>query len=356
MRSNAYDQMKTRLQELAKTKKTPLLGHFELTSRCNLNCKMCYVHNLDHDAALKSELTTEQWKQIFDEAIACEMLYASLSGGECMFRKDFKELYLHLFNKKIFITVLTNGTLITDEYVEFFKTYKPEKIHISLYGSDEDGYLRITGRKAFEKAISAITKLEEAGIDVRISITPNKYMKDDYINIVRLCNERSLFISNSEIALLKNRYDSEKDDYFLTDDEVFALQKARAELSGPLTPVEDTPEPGGSMATPPIKGLTCNAGNCLALVTADGKMYTCISVMLGGADVLKLGYAEAWKQTVQAASEVVYGAECVDCPYDKTCPKCPAFRLQDYYSGHCNPSVCEMTRRLVAAGVKKLVK
>ena len=80
----------------------------------------------------------KKWKRIFDEACACEMQYATLSGGECLVRKDFKELYLHLWNKQIMITVMTNGTLLNDEYVEFFKTYQPDMIQISLYGSNED--------------------------------------------------------------------------------------------------------------------------------------------------------------------------------------------------------------------------
>ena len=354
MRNSAYEQMKKRLVEAAKTQKKPLLGHFELTARCNLDCKMCYVHTQDNEAALRNELTTEQWKNIFDQAIECEMLYATLSGGECLIRKDFKELYLYLWNKKIMITVMTNGTLLTPEYVEFFKTYKPDVVQISLYGSDEDGYLRVAGHKGFEKAVTAIKTLETAGIDVRVAVTPSSFMKDDFINIIQYCIDNGFYLQNTDILLVENRYDSDKCDYFLSADEVFALEKARAEVFHPLIPAEDTPEPVGNMKKPPLKGLTCNAGNCLASVTWNGKMYACVTPMLGGFDVLKLGYAEAWKQTVQAASEVVYGAECVGCPYDKTCPKCPAFRLNDLYSGHCNPSVCAMTRRLVAAGVKKI--
>ena len=84
-------------------------------------------------------------------------------------------------------------------------------------------------------------------------------------------------------------------------------------------------------------------------------MYPCYNAMVGeGPSLLEMSYAEAWKKTVEAASQVVHGAECVGCPYDKTCPKCPAFRLKDLYSGHCNPDICELTRKLVAAGVKKL--
>jgi sulfatase maturation enzyme AslB (radical SAM superfamily) len=51
---------------------------------------------------------------------------------------------------------------------------------------------------------------------------------------------------------------------------------------------------------------------------------------------------------------MLLGMECVDCPYDKICSKCPAIRLTGLHTGHCDPNVCEVTKKLVAAGVKKL--
>lgn len=355
MRNREYKEFKDELIIAAKNQKTPLIGHFELLARCNLDCKMCYVHSQNNAECIKRELTTEQWKKIFDEAYDCEMLYATLSGGECLLRKDFKELYLHLWNKNVFVSVLTNGTLITDDYVEFFKTYPPDMIQISLYGSNEDGYLRVTGHKGFEKTVSAISALENAGLDVRVAVTPSEYMKDDFINILRLCKEKKFYSVNTEIMLVPNRDDPSKDDYYLSMDEIADLSVQRAELHAPLIPVSNIPDPCGPMCTPPSKGLSCKAGTCFAAITWDGRMYPCYNAMVGeGPSLLEMSYAEAWKKTVEAASQVVHGAECVGCPYDKTCPKCPSFRLKDLHSGHCNPSICELTRKLVAAGVKKL--
>lgn len=92
----------------------------------------------------------------------------------------------------------------------------------------------------------------------------------------------------------------------------------------------------------------------MSYVTWEGIMYPCANVMVGGASLLEMSYKEAWEETKRAADRVVQAAECVGCAYQKACPKCPAYRLKDFKSGHCNPAVCEMTRRLVAAGVKKL--
>jgi len=83
-------------------------------------------------------------------------------------------------------------------------------------------------------------------------------------------------------------------------------------------------------------------------------MNLCIALPVSKASVLEMSYAEAWVKTKEAAGEILLGRECVGCPYDNLCPKCPAMRLTDLKNGHCNPAVCELTRKLVAAGVKKL--
>ena len=354
MRSKAYQQLREHLTNTAKERKTPILGHFELTSRCNLDCKMCYVHSQNNAEALQRELTTEQWKQIFDEAYDCGMLYAHLTGGECLIRKDFKELYLHLRNKGVRVSIQTNCTLLNDDYLEFFKTYPPDEIRTSLYGSSEEGYLNVTGHKGFEKAIAAISAIQEAGIDISVGVTPSKYMHD-YIDILCLCQKKGFEVLYNDLLLLPSRDNPGKNDYYLTEEEILSLAKQRAELRKKLVPVEDTPEPFGSMDKAPDKGLTCNAGNCLSAVSWTGKMHPCLNAMVNdGADVLKLGYAEAWRQTVEAAAHVEHAIECVGCAYNKICPKCPAHRLDGFYSGHCNSAICELTRKLVAAGVKKL--
>lgn len=355
MSNKAYKQWKTNLANSAKISKTPIMAQFELTGRCNLDCKMCYVHNLDATTCLSKELSTDEWKQIFDEAVKQELLFATLTGGECLLRPDFKELYLHLWKKGVKVSVLTNGILLDADYVAFFKAHKPEKIQISLYGSSEEGYLRVTGHKGFEKVVNTIRALMDAKVNVRVVTTPSRYMGDDYMNVLRFCKEEKLPLQLGELMLIPNRDDPEKDDYFLTMEEIEQLSISRAELYRELTPVLCTPAPCGPMTQPPHKGLTCSGGTCDASVMWDGIMYPCPNAMVGGgADLRKMSYAEAWKHTVAAAAEVLQGAECVGCPYDNVCPKCPSLRLTDLKNGHCNPAVCELTHKLVAAGVKKL--
>lgn len=354
MNEVSFEKWKKQMVQSAKTSRIPICATFELTARCNLDCKMCYVHNQDSNALRDRELTTDQWKQIFDEAYDCGMMFATLTGGECLLRQDFKELYLHLWKKRVYLTVFSNGIALNEDYVTFFKTYKPRKIQISLYGSSEEGYRNVTGHQGFEKAVSAIRALMGVGIPVETAVTPSSYMKDDYISVLRFCRENRFRYKSGELMLIENRDDSTKEDHYLTTEEIVRLATERALLSGPLKSEKRRyPLCGGSCTEAP-KGLVCNAGKTSAVVSWNGKMCLCTAIPVSRASVLEMSYAQAWERTKEAAGEILLGMECVGCPYDKLCPKCPAMRLTGLYTGHCNPKVCEVTRRLVAAGVKKL--
>lgn len=61
----------------------PLSGTFELTARCNLDCRMCYIHKRANDrAAAARERTTAQWLDLAKECQDAGTLLLLLTGGE----------------------------------------------------------------------------------------------------------------------------------------------------------------------------------------------------------------------------------------------------------------------------------
>lgn len=354
MNEVTFLKWKEQMGAAAKATKTPIHVTFELTPRCNLDCKMCYIHDQDSNAQRDKELTTEDWKRVFDEAYACGMMFASLTGGECLLREDFKELYLHLWKKRVFITVMTNGTLLNEEHMTLFKTYRPERVQISLYGSSEAGYRKVTGHKGFEKVVTTIRGLMEAKIPVKVALTPSSYMKDDYIATLQFCRESGFQYSSGVFTMIPKRNDACCDEHNLSIDEIVSLSIERALLSNSLKKNNSILPPCGGENKEAPRGMECNAGRTSLSVSWDGRMCLCTGIPVSKASVLEMSYAEAWEKTKEAAEEILLGMECVGCPYDKLCPKCPALRLTGLHTGHCNPKVCEVTRKLVAAGVKKL--
>ena len=341
----------------AKKTKTPISGQFELTPRCNLDCKMCYIHNQDSNKLKDLELTTEQWKHIFNQACDMGMLFATLTGGECLLRNDFKELYLHLINRGVMVSIISNGLLLDDDMISFFKSYPPVTIYVSVYGSCDTAYKNVTGHACFGRVLDALKRLKNSGLYFRVNVTPSSYIADDYINILKFLKDNGCTTNYAEFLISKKRYDTDATDHYLSVEQIEKLTIERYSLRGSIPiPVKCLPEVGGCAEEVEL-GLTCSAGNNLAFVNWEGKMYPCVTLFpYGGFSLLEMSYAEAWAKTVDATQKIINPVECNGCAYIKACPKCIATRSPDLNSGHCDPQVCEYTKRLVAAGVKKLDK
>ena len=103
----------------AAARKIPLSGVFELTSRCNFNCKMCYIHGMENmDSLRKDELSLAEWLSIAREAKKEGLLFLLLTGGEAMLRDDFAELYEALAKMGFRLVINTNGSMVTDEILD----------------------------------------------------------------------------------------------------------------------------------------------------------------------------------------------------------------------------------------------
>lgn len=154
-------------------------GPFEIvwnfTYHCNLRCKHCY-----EDAGVKNrpELTSEEVKQVLDilSHIANIGLPAlSFSGGEPLSRKDFFELVAYAKKRIGYISIASNGTLITRDNAKRLKDVGVDYVEISIDGATpqvHDDFRCIPG--AFEMAMRGVKNCVEEGIDTCIATVLHK--------------------------------------------------------------------------------------------------------------------------------------------------------------------------------------
>ena len=172
----------------------PLSGTFELTSRCNLDCKMCYIHKKENDtSAIKNELSAEQWINVAKAAKDQGMLLLLLTGGEPLLRKDFKEIYTQCRKMGLLISLNTNGTMLNETMVEFLKQDPPFRVNITLYGASAEAYEALCGDKtAYERARKAVLLLKDAGIRVKINFSATPQNAHDLPAIYQFAREQEL--------------------------------------------------------------------------------------------------------------------------------------------------------------------
>ena len=161
----------------------PVSGSLELTPLCNMNCRMCYVRLSPRQARAAGALRTgQQWAELAHPMARAGVLFLLLTGGEPLLVPGFKELYLALKAEGMVLTLNTNGTLLDEQWADFFARHKPRRVNITLYGADDAAYetlCRCPG--GFEKTLAAMRLLRARGVDVKLngSVTPENFGEMD---------------------------------------------------------------------------------------------------------------------------------------------------------------------------------
>lgn len=352
-----YAAVRRYLNFKARKKNVPITGSFELTPLCNFDCPMCYVHLKKEQMNGKKLLTVEQWKNMMQQAIDNGLMYASLTGGECLTYPGFKELYLYLQSKGIEINILSNGFLMDAEMVDFLKKNPPAWVQITLYGSSDESYERVTGRRGFHVVWDNIAALDREGIPVKIAITPNAYMQDGK-EVMQLLHQAGYPFSINA-GLMQPRKETQR---ALVDANrnvyMEMLRLSRGQNGIPdenECDVENLPLTGAEKAATEVeklvKGVSCGGGRSSFSIDWQGGMRPCNTFPCEPENVLTLGFGEAWKRTNLTARTFLRPVECVSCAYQKECKHCVAEHAAGAPIGHASPEICAWRKQMAVDGL-----
>ena len=347
------------LEPKAREQGVPMHGSFELTPLCNFNCKMCYVHLTKEQMRERSLLTTDQWKEIMRQASEAGMIRATLSGGECLSYPGFKELFLFLHSLGCEVSIITNASLINKEWVQFFKDHMPSIIQITLYGSNDDEYEKVTGLRCFRQVMENIRILQEAELPVRITVTPNKYIgQEGVFNTIRLGRNitKACFV-NSSLMTPREETGRSEGEHDLDIDFYVRLHHFMGEMNGnePHKVVEGTLPPIGGPKHECTKcGLECGGGRSSFCVDWKGVMHPCQSLLCVESYPLRDGFRKAWEKINQAAESWPRVPECEGCAYAPVCKRCAAQMLMYETPGKQPLALCEQTKYFVQHGAWRL--
>jgi len=162
---------------------------WSFTYLCNPRCKHCYEDAGFH----RPELTTEQACMVIDKLsnIAGVGLPAlSFSGGEPLMRKDFFEVVAYAKNKIPYLSMATNGTLLTRDNARKLKEVGIKYIEISLDGASKEiheGFRRVPG--CFEKTMDGIQNCVDEGLDTCIVTTVHRDNLNEVSKIMDIAEE-----------------------------------------------------------------------------------------------------------------------------------------------------------------------
>lgn len=351
----------------------PCSGIFELTPRCNLQCKMCYVRMTPEQMApIGRERTAEEWLAFAREAVDAGMLFLLLTGGEPTLRSDFGEIYEGLSQMGLSISINTNGTHFTPELKALFHRLPPAQINITLYGTCPEEYEELCGwGGAYDSMLDTLNWLKAEGILTHLNCTMipgnlNKwesfeaFAKDIDLELrmttycfppvrrtgcsdfTRLSPEdagemavRDLFYREGPDAV-KKRLDS------------LAVPDADLPPESPADTVSGSPahnansELGGTESGDPIP---CLAGKSQFWVNWNGQMVPCGMLESPAVYPFDSGFLPAWEALKEETAAIRLCPDCVKCTMRDSCMNCAAVIYTETGTFHKKPEYsCRMNQ------------
>jgi SynChlorMet cassette radical SAM/SPASM protein ScmE len=168
--------------------RTPRTVDLEITSRCNLRCKYCSHFTSGGD--VEKDLPTAEWLKFFEELRDCAVMEVCLLGGEPFIREDFQELIAGIVRNKMRFSILTNGTLITEEMAAFLaSTGRCNLIQVSIDGSMPITHDSFRGEGSFRRAADGLKLLMKHQLPAAVRVTIHRRNVRDLEEVSKLLLE-----------------------------------------------------------------------------------------------------------------------------------------------------------------------
>ena len=209
-------------------------------AHCNLACKYCYYleKNKLYPTAqrhLMSDEMLEQFTREYIEAQTMSQVLFTWHGGEPLLRSiDFYRKALSLQQKyaggrRIDNVIQTNGTLLTDEWCEFF-AQNHWLVGISIDGPqpDHDHYrLTAAGKPSWKKVMQGIKLLKKHGVEWNAMAVVNAYNANHPLEFYRFFKENGCqFLQFTPIVERLTRHEDGRTLASLADKDEISLSEA----------------------------------------------------------------------------------------------------------------------------------
>ncbi|MDE6869763.1 MAG: radical SAM protein [Clostridia bacterium] len=204
------------------------------SSICNMRCKYCFYHSLaqSREASSYGIMTQSTSENLIKKALDFSdggSIYFAFQGGEPLFAgKEYFVDFIATVNRyntrgcKVYYNLQTNGTLIDEEWADFFAKNN-FLLGLSLDGDQDANRFRLDGELnyTFPKVKAAMDLLKARGVDFNILIVATGYTADHIESVYKYFKSQGIkflqFIpclrpfgdkSESDLYMTVNQYSS----------------------------------------------------------------------------------------------------------------------------------------------------
>jgi len=272
------------LKSLLGIRQYPLSVILAINYDCQCDCLHCGI--ADYKEANSKLLDFEEIKKVIVELRKLGVINITLSGGEPLLRKDIFDIVEFISSQGLFVTLDSNGVLLSEENVSKLIKNGLSLVKVSMDSSSEECHDK--NRKmpgCFKKAINGLRCSVKLGLPcvMQTYITKEAVEHDDLQSLGRLAKELGVKNINIHRAKYSGRYKQN----ISGREELSDYMGKYAHLGNVLY---------SNVVTPVLECSAILTNNCY--ISAFGEVTPCMFMPLGFGNIRNGNFKEIWKKMI----------------------------------------------------------
>ena len=295
----------------------PVEATIELLTKCNWNCKHCYipVHNNDG-------LTTDEVFKLLYELREMGVFQVTFSGGEVFYRSDAMKIIRKARELHFDVSIFTNASLLTEEMIiELSKLYISQ-ISCTIFSMDEEIHNSISRKSgSLRNALRNIELAKKHEIPVQVK---SMVMKENHESIAGLkdyCEMKGYPYKFDPVIFTKLDGNTSPLKLRLSADELAECIPITDEVNGV------------DLSTKSIEDYMCPSIRSSFSINSNGDVIPCnvFPVVLG--NVKSNNISDIWKDSKQLKilqeTKWIDLNTCKSCEKTSFCVRCPGLAMYE---------------------------
>ena len=298
---------------------------WHLGEACNLKCLHCYQEN-HKPVQLKYEQLVDIYNQYKDLLKKLKMKgHINITGGEPLCNPLLFKILELIKNDSglISFSILTNGTLITNDIAKKIKNYNPYYVQVSLEGGKKtNDYIR--GKGTYKKIAEGIRNLKYYDIFTSISFTATNLNYKEFPKVIKYArkykvnnvwSDRYIPLGNSEDKNLALNFEQTREYLQIMNDERNKLRDKKNNI----TTISMYRALQFQMTNEFEYG--CTAGDTLLTVMENGNLVPCRRMPIVVGNLLNDNMYDLYKNNniLKELRNKKVPDDCKDCEHSEMC-------------------------------------
>ena len=317
MRLAGLDELQAKMQH----DRRPWAASLEVTRRCNLHC----VHCLRGPSRPDDGLTRDELCRLVDQLADLGCMRLTFTGGEPFVRSDFLAIVEYAWRRRMAMTILTNGTLITSEVARTLVDLHAHQLRVSLYGASpqvHEAVTRVPG--SFSATLRGMRWLIDRGLRVTVMMPVLALNIQDVGAVRKLCEQLGVPFQRSLLLFPGDAGSASPLALLASDEQMHRLAEEEAAAKSPTDGV------GRAVELADDRPL-CTAGIQQLGFGPDGSVYPCGALRVSAGSIRNQELADIWHNSAVLEelrrARPLFPASCATCEVQRSCFWCPGLSL-----------------------------